>query len=105
MKVQIHQNQCGFLLKDGCFRKTLVSGTYHYMKALGYEVVIEDMEGSVAFDKVPKEILLGPYRDFEGERGGDTDSSGGKVSVLECVESLQCGAFRHERAGGGKYGQ
>lgn len=58
MKYQINQNQCGFLLKDGCFVRTLYSGTYHFLKALGYEVVIEEMEGLVGFNKVPKEILL-----------------------------------------------
>ena len=58
MKYQINQNQCGFLLKDGCFVKTLYCGTYHYMKAFGYEVVIEEMEGLVGFSGVPKEILL-----------------------------------------------
>ena len=41
MKIQINQNQCGFLLKNGCFVKTLANGTYHYMKALGYEVIVE----------------------------------------------------------------
>lgn len=58
MKIQINQNQCGFLLKDGRFVKTLASGTYHYMKVLGYKVAVEEMEGSVKFDKVPREVLL-----------------------------------------------
>ncbi len=58
MKIQINQNQCGFLMKDGCFVKTLYSGTYHFLKALGYEVAVEDMEGPVVFNKVPREILL-----------------------------------------------
>ncbi|MCI9104977.1 MAG: slipin family protein [Lachnospiraceae bacterium] len=82
MKVQIHQNQCGFLLKDGCFRKTLVSGTYHYMKALGYEVVIEDMEGSVAFDKVPKEILLEQDKTF-GEKVLSVMVPEGHIGILK----------------------
>ena len=46
MKYQINQNQCGFLLKDGRFARTLYCGTYHFVKALGYEVVVEDMEGA-----------------------------------------------------------
>ncbi|MCI8889405.1 MAG: slipin family protein [Hungatella sp.] len=58
MKYQINQNQCGFLLKDGCFVKTLYCGTYRYIKALGYEVKVEEMEGLVEFSQVPKEILL-----------------------------------------------
>ena len=48
MKYQINQNQCGFLLKNGCFVKTLYRGTYHFLKAaLGYEVVVEEMDGLV----------------------------------------------------------
>ena len=58
MKYQINQNQCGFLLKDGCFVKTLYCGTYRYIKTLGYEVKVEEMEGLVEFSQVPKEILL-----------------------------------------------
>lgn len=67
MKIQINQNQCGFLLKDGCFVKTLYSGIYRYIKAMGYEVVVEDMEGPVKFDKVPKEVLLGQDEVFAGK--------------------------------------
>ena len=67
MKYQINQNQCGFLLKAGCFVKTLYSGTYRYMKALGYEIVVEDMEGVVEFDRVPKEILFEKDKAFEGK--------------------------------------
>lgn len=67
MKYQINQNQCGFLLKAGCFVKTLYSGTYRYMRALGYEIVVEDMEGVVEFDRVPKEILFEKDKAFEGK--------------------------------------
>ena len=67
MKYQINQNQCGFLLKDGRFARTLYCGTYHFVKALGYEVVVEDMEGAVKFDKVPKEILLEEDKAFAGK--------------------------------------
>ncbi len=58
MKYQINQNQCGFLMKDGRFVRTLYSGTYHFIKAFGYQVAVEDMEGTVEFDKVPREILF-----------------------------------------------
>lgn len=64
MKYQINQNQCGFLLKDGRFIKTLSCGTYHFIKNFGYEVVVEDMEDSLKFDKVPKEILLEQDKTF-----------------------------------------
>lgn len=58
MKYQINQNQCGFLMKHGRFIKTLFCGTYHYLKASGYEIVIEEMDGAVTFSGIPKEILL-----------------------------------------------
>ena len=58
MKYILNQNQCGFLMKHGCFVKTLYQGTYQYFKALGYEIVVEEMEGLVGFKKAPKEVLL-----------------------------------------------
>ena len=58
MKYIINQTQCGFLLKDGCFISVLLCGKYNYIKALGYEVVIEEMKGKVEFNKIPAEILL-----------------------------------------------
>lgn len=58
MKYIINQTQCGFLLKDGCFITMLPCGKYNYIKALGYEVVTEEMSGKVTFDKIPAEILL-----------------------------------------------
>lgn len=58
MKYIINQTQCGILIKDGCFIKTLPSGKYHYIKALGYEVIIEEMKGEVGFRQIPAEILL-----------------------------------------------
>lgn len=67
MKIQINQNQCGFLLKDGCFVKTLYSGSHRYIKAMGYEVVVEEMEGLVEFDKVPQEVLLEQDEAFAGK--------------------------------------
>ena len=45
MKYQINEKQCGFLLKNGCFVKTLYSGIHRYIKAMGYEVVVEFMNG------------------------------------------------------------
>ena len=69
MKIQINQNQCGFLLKDGCFVKTLYSGIHRYIKAMGYEVVVEDMEGMVEFDKAPREVLPGRCFGYGFRRG------------------------------------
>ncbi len=64
MKYQVNQNQCLFLLKNGCFVKTLYSGVYHFMKAFGYEAEIETMEGAVGFNKAPKEVLLEQDKTF-----------------------------------------
>ena len=58
MKYIINQNQCGFLMKDGIFIKTLYCGKYRYAGMLGYQVVMEEMEGAVAFNKLPAEVLL-----------------------------------------------
>ncbi|MGL5435686.1 MAG: slipin family protein [Lachnospiraceae bacterium] len=58
MKYIINQNQCGFLMKEGIFIKTLYCGKYRYPKMAGYQVVIEEMEGSVDFHKLPAEVLL-----------------------------------------------
>ncbi len=58
MKYNINQNQCGFLMKHGSFVKTLYQGNYYYSKMLGYEVIIEEMKGSVQFAKVAHEVLL-----------------------------------------------
>lgn len=64
MRYQINQNQCGFLLKNGCFIKTLFCGTYHFLKMAGCEVVTEDMEGLVGFNRIPKEILMNQDQAF-----------------------------------------
>ena len=58
MKYIINQNQCGFLMKDGIFIKTLYCGKYWYPGMLGYQVVIEKMEGCVGFGTLPAEVLL-----------------------------------------------
>ena len=67
MKYQINQNQCGFLMKNGCFVRTVYSGTYHFLRAMGYEMVVEDMEGLVGFNRVPREILLKEDEVFAGK--------------------------------------
>ncbi len=58
MKYIINQNQCGFLIKDGNFIKTLYCGKYHYAQIRGYKVVTEEMNGPVKFGAVPIEVLL-----------------------------------------------
>lgn len=58
MKYIINQNQCGFLIKDGIFIKTLACGKYWYPRIAGYQVVIEAMDGAVGFNALPAEVLL-----------------------------------------------
>jgi len=58
MKYQLNQNQCGFLLKNGGFVKTLYQGAYYYPSAFGYEVFVEEMDGPVHAKKVPWEVLM-----------------------------------------------
>lgn len=58
MRYRLNQNQCGFLMKDGCFVKTCYNGKYRYPGVMGYEMVVEEMTGLVGFDKVPVEVLL-----------------------------------------------
>ena len=43
MKYIINQTQCGFLLKDGSYVKMLSNGKHNYIKSLGYEVIVEEM--------------------------------------------------------------
>lgn len=58
MKYMLNQNQCGFVMKDGCLVKTCYNGKYRYANVLGYEMVVEEMTGVVGFSKVPVEVLL-----------------------------------------------
>ncbi|PNV59943.1 peptidase [Clostridium sp. chh4-2] len=58
MKYIINQTQCGFLLKDGSYVKMLSNGKHNYIKSLGYEVIVEEMNGPVKFSKIPKAVLL-----------------------------------------------
>lgn len=57
MKYMIKDNQAGFVLKDGMFQKMLAAGTYHFLKAFGYEVVIEEMMGELDYMDVPYQVL------------------------------------------------
>lgn len=57
MKYMIKDNQAGFVLKDGMFQKMLTAGTYHFLKAFGYEVVIEEMTGELDYMDVPYQVL------------------------------------------------
>ena len=51
MKYIINQTQCGFLLKDGSYVKMLSNGKHNYIKSLGYEVIVEEMNGPVKFSQ------------------------------------------------------
>ena len=57
MKYKIKDNQAGFVLKDGIFRKMITAGTYHFSRALGYEVEIEEMTGELDYIDIPYQVL------------------------------------------------
>lgn len=58
MKIIIKENEVGFVFKDGKFKKMINAGKYHYSKAFGYKVHIEEMTGEVNMLEVPYEILV-----------------------------------------------
>lgn len=57
MKYIIRDNQAGFVLKNGVFRKMITAGTYHFSKMAGYTVVIEEMLGELNYLDVPYQVL------------------------------------------------
>ena len=57
MKYVIKDNQVGFVVRNGVFRKMISSGTWHFSKTLGYEVVIERMEGELTYRDIPYQKL------------------------------------------------
>ncbi len=57
MKYIIKDNQAGFVLKNGVFRKMITAGTYHFSKMLGYEVEVEEMTGELNYMEVPYQVL------------------------------------------------
>lgn len=58
MKYIINQNECGYLMKNGIFIKTLYYGKHCYPGMFGYQVIIEKMENTVDFGALPIEVLL-----------------------------------------------
>lgn len=57
MKYFIKDNQAGFVLKNGQFKKMITAGTYHFSKMSGYQVEIEEMTGELDYMDVPYQIL------------------------------------------------
>lgn len=57
MKYTIKDNQAGFVLKDGIFKKMITAGTYHFSKTLGYQVEVEEMTGELDYIDVPYQVL------------------------------------------------
>lgn len=58
MKITIRDNEIGFVTKNGVFVKTIKTGTYHFSKSFGYEVVTEMMDGLVGYlSEVPYKVL------------------------------------------------
>ena len=58
MKYIINQIECGYLMKNGIFIKTLYYGKHCYHGMFGYQVIIEKMENTVDFGALPMEVLL-----------------------------------------------
>ena len=58
MKIMIQEQECGYLLKNGCFQKILLAGKYTYFKKLGYEVIAVSMTGQVKTSGIPIEVLM-----------------------------------------------
>lgn len=58
MKYIINEQECGYLLKNGIFKKLLTAGKYRFLKELGYEVKIVPMTGQVKTCDIPVEILM-----------------------------------------------
>lgn len=57
MKYMIKDNEAGFVVKNGVFEKMITSGTYHFSRMCGYEVVIEEMMGEMDYLDIPYQIL------------------------------------------------
>lgn len=57
MKYIIKDNQAGFVLKNGIFQRMITAGTWHFPKALGYQVEIEEMTGELNYMDVPYQVL------------------------------------------------
>lgn len=57
MKYVIKDNQAGFVIKNGVFKKMITSGVYHYSKMLGYQVEIEETLGELDYLDVPYQAL------------------------------------------------
>lgn len=57
MKYIIKDNQAGFVLKNGVFRKMITSGTWHFSRMLGYQVEIEEVTGELDYMDVPYQVL------------------------------------------------
>ncbi len=58
MRIRIKEQECGYLMKNGCFQKILLAGTYTYFKKLGYEVITVPITGQVKAAGIPMDILM-----------------------------------------------
>ena len=58
MKTIIKDNQRGFLIRNGRFVRMLAPEKYRFLKLLGYQVLIDDIDGSVNTFSIPLEVLL-----------------------------------------------
>lgn len=58
MKYIISDHEAGFVVRNGVFERMITSGTYHFSKMRGYEVVIEEMTGEVDYLDIPYQVLV-----------------------------------------------
>ena len=56
--IVIKEKQAGYVIKNGIFVKMITAGKYFYPKALGYEVIIEEMLGETEGIELPYEVLI-----------------------------------------------
>lgn len=57
MKVIIRENEAGFVTRNGVFERLVTAGKYHFSRALGYQVQIEEMLGEVNIMDIPYQVL------------------------------------------------
>lgn len=63
MRIQIRDNEAGFVSRNGRFVKMIRAGQYFFPAMLGYQVSIEEMDNEVDYMDTPYEILA-QDRDF-----------------------------------------
>lgn len=58
MNYVIKEQECGYLLKNGIFKKLLFAGKYTFYSWMGYDLKIVSMTGRVDTQGLPVELLM-----------------------------------------------